>query len=343
MHLEDLLGIDIPIIQSPMAGTQNWELALAVSQAGGMGSIPCAMLDPDQVKAEIESYKALSERPYNLNYFCHRVPTVNNQKMAAWEKHLEGYYQDLCVSPPSGPGQLRHPFDEQMADLIEPFSPPVLSFHFGLPSKALVKRVKSWGSTILSSATTLEEGCWLEENGADIVIAQGYEAGGHRGMFLTSDISTQMGTFALVSQLTNTVNVPIVAAGGISSSKDVKAMLRLGASGVQAGTSYLLCTEAKTSDIHRKALKDQSAKTALTNIFSGRPARAIRNKIMQDLGDICEAAPEFPYSSIALAPLRQEAESYSSPDFTPLWSGQNRSGCRAVSASQLTEELWGKC
>ncbi len=341
--MESRLGIDIPIIQSPMAGTQNWELALAVSEAGGLGSIPCGMLDPEQVKIEIESYMTHSSKPYNLNYFCHKVPAADNIRMAGWEKRLDIYYRELNVKPPSGEGLLRLPFDSRMADLIEPYAPPVLSFHFGLPARDLVRRMKSWGAVILSSATTVEEGDWLEENGADIVIAQGYEAGGHRGMFLTADISTQMGTLALVSQLTNRLKVPVVAAGGISSSKDIKAMLHLGASGIQSGTSYLLCTEAKTGSLHRTALKDQARKTAITNIFSGRPARAIRNRIMEELGDICEIAPEFPYSSIALAPLRQKAESCSSSGFTPLWAGQNRSGCKEISASQLTEELWNGC
>lgn len=341
--MESRLGIDIPIIQSPMAGTQDWELALAVSEAGGLGSIPCGMLGPEQVKTEIESYLARSSRPYNLNYFCHRMPAADIRRMSAWEKRLAAYYRELDVRPPSGEGPLRLPFDSQMADLIEPYAPPVLSFHFGLPAPELVRRIKSWGSVILSSATTIEEGYWLEANGADLVIAQGYEAGGHRGMFLTADISAQMGTFALVSQLANRLKVPVVAAGGISSCRDVRAMLHLGAAGVQAGTSYLLCTEAKTGPLHRAALKDPERKTAITNIFSGRPARSIRNRIMEELGDVCEAAPEFPYSSIALAPLRREAESFSSSDFTPLWAGQNRSGCRETPAGPLTKALWNGC
>lgn len=340
MLLSDIFRIDIPIIQAPMAGVQNWELAAAVSKAGAMGSIPCGMLSVEKIKEEIERYTAHSDRPYNLNFFCHEMPMVDDDQLGLWEKKLSAYYQEFEIPSESDMSGLRMPFNKDIADAIEPYSPNAISFHFGLPSLALLDRIKSWGAKVLSSATTVEEGLWLEKNGADIVIAQGYEAGGHRGMFLTDDISSQMGTLSLTSQLLDKLTVPIIAAGGVSSHKDVKALFQLGVTGVQVGTSYLLCTETKTSAVHRAALKDDRSVTSLTNVFSGRPARGIRNRIMQELDDMCTFAPKFPYASIALSPLRQKAEAKMSSDFSPLWSGQNRSGCKEISAVELTKKLW---
>ena len=338
--LQALLGIEIPIIQAPMAGVQGWELAVAVAEAGGLGSVPCGMLNVSQVEAQIQAFKQHSDKPYNLNFFCHDMPPIDAEKMAVWQDKLTPFYQALDIDSAPATGAVRMPFDSAMADMLEACAPPVISFHFGLPASALLERVKSWGTVVLSSATTVEEGLWLERNGADVVIAQGFEAGGHRGMFLTGDIATQVGTLPLVAQLVDRLNIPVVAAGGISSAKAVQAMMQLGASGVQIGTSYLLCNECKLGPAHRNALEDLDAPTALTNVFSGRPARGIRNKAMIELGDISEAAPDFPYASIALGPLRQEAEAAGSVDFTPLWSGQDRSGCKAISAREMTRALW---
>ncbi|KEI71079.1 2-nitropropane dioxygenase [Endozoicomonas elysicola] len=340
MLLHHMLGLDFPIIQAPMAGVQNWELAAAVAEAGGLGSIPCGMLSPEQVLTEIAAFKQHSHKPYNLNFFCHKMPEIDNDKMAAWEQRLAAYYAEMNVSPPNQMGNLRVPFDDATAEILEPHKPPVLSFHFGLPAEHLVRRIKSWGTVIMSSATTLEEGIWLEANGVDIVIAQGVEAGGHRGMFLTTDIASQMGTDALVRALLTTLTVPVIAAGGIASHQGIVTMMDLGTAGVQIGTSYLLCDESKASPVHRDALKSQMASTALTNLFSGRPARGLSNRLMKDLNNISSDAPDFPYASIALGPLRARAESGGMPDFSPLWSGENRSGCREIPAGQLTRSLW---
>jgi len=339
MSLQRLLNIDTPIVQAPMAGVQNWELALAVSNSGALGSIPCGMLSPDQIVSEIVEFRKHSSRPFNLNFFCHNMPTVEQLALDRWSACLKPYYNELELLPNSTSAATRLPFSHEIADLIEPYAPAVISFHFGLPAPELLNRVKAWGCTILSSATTVAEGLWLEQQGVDAVIAQGSEAGGHRGMFLSSDLSTQVGTFALVSQLSERLSVPVIAAGGIATAKDVKAALALGAEAVQVGTSFLLCDEAKTSLIHKQALMDLDATTAVTNIFSGRPARGVRNRVMQELGDIVAAAPAFPFATSAITPLRAAAESQGKDDFTPLWAGQNRYGCKAVSASQLITEL----
>ncbi|MCL4103966.1 UNVERIFIED_CONTAM: hypothetical protein GTU68_034828 [Idotea baltica] len=323
-----------------MAGVQGWELAVAVSEAGGLGSIPCGMLSPEQISEEISLYKRHSAQPFNLNFFCHQMPEKNSSQLSAWEFKLSAYYHSLGVSPTPAVSNLRLPFDDGVADLLEPFEPPVISFHFGLPSPLLVERIKAWGTIILSSATTLEEGLWLEEHGVDIVVAQGLEAGGHRAMFLTADSASQMNTTLLLGELLNTLKVPVIAAGGIASHAGVKSMLLLGASGVQVGTSYLLCDEAKTSQVHREALQDIDRTTAITNLFSGRLARGIQNKFMNDFGPVSSEVPDFPFASIALGPLRSRAESLGLSDFTPLWSGEDRSGCKEVSAKTMTNYLW---
>ena len=305
MNICKMLNIEVPIIQAPMAGVQDWQLAVAVSNAGGLGSIPCGMLSNEQIVEEIEQFKKHSTKPYNLNFFCHDMPELNLQALKTWEKTLSPYFESYNIELANDVLGLRVPFDEGIADTIEPFKPPVISFHFGLPSASLVKRVKSWGTIILSSATTLEEAIWLQDNGADIIIAQGIEA------------------------------------GGIANHCDVKNMMELGASAVQVGTSYMLCDEAKTSHIHRKAMSSEENPTALTNLFSGRVARGIINNLMTDLDFINDVVPEFPYASVSLAPLRAKAEEVGKCDFTPLWSGTNRSGCAEISAAELTAKLWG--
>jgi len=342
--LQRLLGIDLPIIQAPMAGVQGSALAVAVSNAGGLGSLPCAMLGPEAMRGELEAIRAQTDKPFNVNFFCHAPPAVDGELETAWRKALLPYYTEHGIDPaavPVGPG--RAPFDSDAADVLEAFKPAVVSFHFGLPSAALLARVKSWGSKVFSSATTVEEARWLETHGADAIVAQGLEAGGHRGMFLSSDLSTQVGTFSLVPQVVKAVRVPVVAAGGIADANGVAAAMALGAAGVQVGTTYLLCPEARTSIVHRAALKSESARhTAITNVFSGRPARAIMNRVMRELGPLRQAIPAFPLAVGAIAPLRAKAESEGSSDFSPLWSGQNSTGCREVPAGDLTRELAGK-
>jgi nitronate monooxygenase len=341
MTLQQLLGIELPIVQAPMAGVQGSALAVAVSNAGGLGSLPCAMLSPDALRDELAAIRAATARPFSINFFCHVPPEPSAEREAAWRHALAPYYREFGIDIteiPAGPG--RTPFDSAAADLLEAFRPPVVSFHYGLPSPELVARVKGWGTKVLSSATTIEEARWLEAHGVDAVIAQGIEAGGHRGMFLTQDLATQSGTLALVPQVVRAVRVPVIAAGGIADARGVAAALALGAAGVQVGTAYLLCPEASTSAVHRAALNSEAARTTvLTNVFSGRPARAIVNRIIRELGPISGAAPAFPLAAVAIAPLRAHAERGGSGDFSPLWSGQNASGCRAIPAAELTRAL----
>jgi nitronate monooxygenase len=336
-----LLGIALPIVQAPMAGVQGSALAVAVSNAGGLGSLPAALLSLDALRAELAAVAAGTSRPFNVNFFAHTPPQPDPDRDAAWRRALRPYYEELGVdiaAVRAGPG--RAPFTHDAADVLREFKPPVVSFHFGLPSADLVKRVREWGAMVLSSATTVDEARWLEQRGVDAIIAQGIEAGGHRGMFLSDDITTQVGTLALVPQIVNAVRVPVIAAGGIADAAGVAAAMALGAAAVQIGTAYMLCPEATTSSLHRAALKSDAVRhTAITNVFTGRPARGIVNRIVREVGPMSSAAPPFPLATNAVVPLRAKAEASGSGDFSPLWSGQNASGCLDMPAAELTHAL----
>ena len=299
MTLQQLLGIELPIIQAPMAGVQGSALAVAVSNGGGLGSLPCAMLTLDDLRKELTAIKTQTDKPFNVNFFCHAPPEPSAKREAAWRAALAPYYKEYGIDADSiSAGSGRAPFSTEAANVLEVFKPPVVSFHFGLPSTELLARAKALGAKIFCSATTIEEARWLEAQGVDAIIAQGLEAGGHRGIFLSEDLSTQFGTFALVPQIVREVKVPVIAAGGIADAKGVAAAMALGAAGVQVGTAYLLCPEATTSAIHRAALKSKAAHhTALTNVFTGRPARGIVNRIMRELGPITTATPAFPLAA----------------------------------------------
>jgi nitronate monooxygenase len=341
MTLQSLLGVELPIIQAPMAGAQGSALAVAVSNAGGLGSLPCALLSPDALRQELAAIRARTVKPINVNFFCHAPPGSSAEREATWRATLAPYYEELGLDVNTiAAGGGRAPFGPEVADVLDEVRPAVVSFHFGLPSAELLARVRAWGSTVFSSATTVDEARWLEARGVDAIIAQGLEAGGHRGMFLSEDLDTQVGTLALVPQIVNAVKKPVIAAGGIADARGVKAALALGAIAVQVGTAYLLCPETTTSTVHRAALKSEAAHcTALTNVFTGRPARSIVNRVMKEVGPISAAAPAFPSAASAIAPLRARAEGLGSGDFSPLWSGQNASGCKEVPAAQLTREL----
>lgn len=341
MTFPAIAGLRLPLIQAPMAGVQDHRLAAAVSNAGGLGSLPAAMLGAEGLRDQLSALQALTDRPINVNFFCHVPPSPDAAREARWRAALAPYYAEFGVDPaqvPAGPGRM--PFSTGMADVLEAFRPAVVSFHFGLPAADLLARVKAWGACVLGSATTVAEARWLEAYGADAIIAQGLEAGGHRGHFLTDDLSEQLGTFALLPQVVRAVSRPVIAAGGIADARGVAAAMALGASAVQVGTAYLCCPEATTSAVHRAALGSEAARhTALTNVFSGRPARGIVNRAMRELGPISADAPAFPLAAAAIAPLRARAEAAGSGDFSPLWCGQNAAGCQPVPAAELTRIL----
>ncbi len=341
-RISDLFGIEVPILLAPMAGSADAELGIAVAEAGGLGAVPCAMLGPDQIRAQIGIYRQRTSRPLNLNFFCHMVMDADPAQEAAWRKRLAPYYAEFGLPPDAiVSGTPRVPFDEKGCVLVEELRPEVVSFHFGLPAGPLLRRVKATGAKVISSATSAMEARWLEAGGCDAIIAQGIEAGGHRGMFLASDIAGQVGTMALVPQVVDAVEVPVIAAGGIADGRGIAAAFALGASAVQIGTAYLRTPESKITPMHRAALAAASdGDTALTNIFSGRPARGIVNRLMREVGPMSDLAPMFPHAAGAMAPLRAAAEKAGSDDFSPLWSGQGMALAQEMPASEMTRALW---
>ncbi len=341
MNWQQGFGTEIALIQAPMAGVQGSALAAAVCQGGGLGSLPCAMLTPDAVRQEVAAIRAATDRPFNLNFFCHTAPEPDEAREAAWRHALAPYYAEFGIDPSQLPAvPPRVPFHAAMAEVVEELKPAVVSFHFGLPTTDLLARVRASGAKILSSATTVDEARWLAAQGVDAVIAQGLEAGGHRGHFLSDDLSAQLGTFALLPQVVKAVSVPVIAAGGVADRAGIEAALSLGAAGVQIGTAYLLCPETTTSAVHRTALKSDAARlTTLTRLFTGRPARGIVNRFIRELQQLDGELPAFPLAAAAMAPLRAQAERQGSGDFSPLWSGQNATGCKEISATELTREF----
>ncbi|MDB6061106.1 MAG: 2-nitropropane dioxygenase [Verrucomicrobiaceae bacterium] len=339
-----LLAIELPIIQAPMAGSAFSDLAIAVATAGGLGSLACAMLSADQIKQHVALIRAKTSAPINLNFFCHQSPPINTEREKVWQRALHNYYLEFNIDQdaPYAPSS-RAPFDSAVCTVVEEIKPSVVSFHFGLPATELIERVKATGAKTLSSATTVDEARWLEQRGCDAIIAMGVEAGGHRGMFLSDDIATQVGTFALVPQIADAVRVPVIAAGGIADARGIAAAFALGASAVQIGTAYLFTPEAATAPLHRVALRTaKENQTALTNVFTGRPARGIVNRAMRELGPLSNVAPEFPLAGGALAALRAKAELLGSSDFSPLWAGQAVGLGREISAFELTQQLAGE-
>jgi len=338
-RLLDILKIEHPIIQAPMGFHISPAMPVAVCGSGGLGSFPCSALTSAQLRDLVVKIRAQTTKPLNLNFFFH-VTQRDAAVEAAWVKRLASFYTELGVSPPEFPTSIRPPFDAQMCDVVVELRPQVVSFHFGLPEKPLIGRLKAAGCVILSSATTVTEARWLEEHGVDAVIAQGIEAGGHRAMFLTNEMGSQLSTLVLVPQVVDAVKVPVIAAGGIADGRGIAAALQLGASGVQMGTAYLLCPEATTSALHRAAIKSAKNKlSAISNVLTGRPARVLVNRIVREVGPIAADVPSFPLAAVALGPLRAKAESQGSADFTGLYAGEAAALCRELPAGELTLKL----
>jgi nitronate monooxygenase len=337
----DLCRVEHPIVLAPMAGAMDIELAAAVAEGGGLASLPFAMFSADQAGEQIAKFRKRTGGPLNANFFCHTPPELNNAREARWREALKPYYQERGIDPSAPvPTSMRMPFDAAFCAMVEATKPEVMSFHFGLPPEDLFKRVKAIDAVTMSSATTVAEARWLEARGVDVIIAQGFEAGGHRGMFLSDDLAAQVGTFALVPQIVDAVKVPVIAAGAVSDARGIAAAFMLGAAGVQIGSTYLHCPEAKISAPHRAALAAaRDDDTRITNLMTGRPARGFRNRVMRDIGPVSDLAPEFPLAAGALAPLRARAEAAGSGDFTAMWAGQAAALGSALPAGEVTRKL----
>ncbi|MTV12601.1 MULTISPECIES: nitronate monooxygenase family protein [Bradyrhizobium] len=339
----DLFKTEFPIVLGPMAGVMDAELATAVAQGGGVASLPCAMITPDKAREQVHTFRQRVSAPINLNFFCHKAVDADPAREAIWRQRLAPYYREHGLDPNAQINAAnRAPFDAAFCAVVEELKPEIVSFHFGLPDPKLLERVKATGAVILSSATTVKEAIWLEENGADVIVAQGAEAGGHRGMFLTENIAQQPGTFALVPQVVDAVKVPVIAAGGIADGRGIAAAFVLGASGVQIGTAYLRCPESKVIPAARVMLAQASDEsTVITNVMTGRPARGVANRVMREVGPISPDAPAFPHAATALGPLKAAAEKQGKVDFTNLWAGQAVRMGKEMPAAELTRALAG--
>ena len=330
----ELVGTEHPIVQAPMAGAGGVELCAAAIEGGALGSLPCGMLSPEQVREQVDAVRARAVGPLNLNFFCHAMPPDADDR--AWRALLEPYYREFGVEPSNG-GALRLPFDEAMATVVEDVRPTVVSYHFGLPAEPLLDRVKGSGAIVIGNATTVEEARWLAERGADAIIAQGFEAGGHSGRFLGSDPAEAIGLFALVPLIADAVDAPVIAAGGIGDGRGIAAAFALGASAVQLGTAYLHCPEAVISDAHRQRLRD--GRTLFTNLMTGGVARGLHGRLVDELGAVRDEAPPYPLASAALAPIRAAAEGLGDYGFGPMWAGQAAPLGEALPAAELTRKL----
>jgi nitronate monooxygenase len=339
----DLFKIEFPILLAPMAGAIDADIAIAVAQGGGLPSVPCALISPEKAREQIKIIRQRVSAPINLNFFCHQAVDADPAREAVWRQRLAPYYREHGLDPAMPVNAAnRAPFDAAFCDAVEELKPEIVSFHFGLPEASLLKRVKAAGSLVMGSATIVKEAIWLEEHGADVIIAQGAEAGGHRGMFLTDNIAEQPGTFALVPQVVDAVKVPVIAAGGIADGRGIAAAFALGAAGVQIGSAYLRCPESRVSAPARVALAQaMDDSTVITNVMTGRPARGVANRAMREMGPMCPDAPAFPHSATALGPLKQAAEKLGKVDFTSLWAGQAVRLGREMPAAELTRALAG--
>ena len=340
-RLVDLFKTEFPIVLAPMAGVMDAGLVLAAAEGGALGSLPCAMLSVEKAREQINIIRQRVSAPVNMNFFSHTPVEADPQREAKWKQRLASYYSELGIDPDAPINAAnRAPFDAAMCELVEELKPEVVSFHFGLPEQTLLKRIKAAGCIVIGSATIVREAVWLEQHGADAIIAQGAEAGGHRGTFLTENIAGQPGTFALVPQVVDAVRVPVIAAGGIADGRGIAAAFALGAAGVQIGTAYLHCPESKIIPPHRAALAaahDDS--TIITNVMTGRPARGVVNRVMGEVGPISPDAPAFPHAATALGPLKAAAEKLGKVDFTNLWAGQAVGLRRDLPAAELTRML----
>jgi nitronate monooxygenase len=330
----DLVGTEHPIIQAPMAGAGGVELCVAAIEGGALGSLPCGMLSPEQVRAQVAEVRSRTNGPLNLNFFCHTMQERSDD--SAWRSLLQPYYEEFGVQPGNG-GALRLPFDAEMCAVVEKVRPEVVSFHFGLPDPELIGRVKEVGAVVIGNATSVEEARWLEKRGVDAIIAQGFEAGGHTGRFLGGDPAEALGLFALLPQVVDAVSVPVIAAGGIADGRGIAAAFMLGASAVQLGTAYLHTPEALISDTHRRRLKD--GHTLFTNLMTGGLARGLHGRLIDELGPILSEAPPYPLASAALAPIRAAAEKQGEYGFGPMWAGQAATLGQVLRAAELARKL----
>lgn len=336
----ELLNIEHPIIQAPMAGTSNPDLIGAVSGAGGLGSYGAAATPPDRLREVIRAIRQRTDRPFNINLFSSHTENFDRDARPGpgLTSLLERYHKELGLGSIPEPGPLFGPFEEQLEVLVEE-DVPVISFHFGADPDA-VRKAQARGAKVLCSATTVAEARELEQAGIDAVIAQGAEAGGHRGTFSIDYRHALIGTLALVPQVADAVNIPVIAAGGIMDARGVVACLALGASGVQMGTAFLASPETRLPEAWAQSLKGAEAEvTTVTTTLSGKPARAIRTRYVEEVEQLDEPLLPYPAQYSVSRDLRAEALKDNNPKFLAMWAGQGVGMLEEHPAAQLIEQL----
>ena len=338
-----LPGIKYPIVQAPMAGVSTPAMAAAVSNAGALGSLGVAAVNTEGARQMIEQTRALTNMPFNVNVFCHQRTSQNRSQEQAWLAYLKPLFEEFGATPPAQLNEIYDTFidNRPMLDMLLVLKPAFVSFHFGLPSKSYIQALKAAGITLLASATTLAEAQQIEAAGIDFIVAQGYEAGGHRGVFNPEQGDACMGTLALVRLLVKHCRLPVIAAGGIMDGSGIKAVLRLGACAAQLGTAFVLCPESSANAAYRANLKSERAlHTAVTTVISGRAARGIVNRMMTDLEMAgAPATPGYPMTYDAGKALIAAANAQGNFEFSAQWAGQGAYLAREMPASQLVATL----
>lgn len=342
-HTRLPLGIRLPIIQAPMAGTSTPELAAAVSNAGGMGSVGLAAATNEQAHSAIKRCKALTDAPFNVNFFCHRTPVADATVESEWIKYLRPLFDETGVQAPATLNASYISFNDNpaMLDIVLEERPPVVSFHFGIPKASDIEQLKAAGITLMATATTLPEARAIEAAGLDMIVAQGVEAGGHRGVFDPRHPDLGLTTLALTRLLATQVGLPVIAAGGIMDGCGIRAVLELGASAAMMGTAFILCPESAANEAYRRALSsDKAQHTRITAVASGRPARGIVNDLHTRI-DIPgrPAIPDFPICYAAIKALQKAAQAQGNAGYGSHWAGQGAPLARTMPAAELVNVL----
>ncbi|MFC5698913.1 NAD(P)H-dependent flavin oxidoreductase [Pseudomonas sp. GCM10022186] len=343
MSITQLLGIEHPIIQAPMVGVSTPALAAAVSNAGALGSIGIGASTPAQARVMLAETRALTDGPFNVNLFCHRPAKADPKREGAWLEHLHPFFAEFGAEPPAAIREIYKSFldDPDMLQMLLEERPAVVSFHFGLPPGDWIRALKAAGIRLLASATTLEEARLVEAAGVDAIVAQGVEAGGHRGVFEPEKGDAGIGTLALLRLIARHCSLPVIAAGGIMDGQGISAALALGAQGVQLGTAFVPCPESAANAAYRAALKSERAHhTRITAVISGRPARGMVNRLWTDLDTLAAPAlPDYPTTYDAAKALHAAAIARGCNDFAVQWAGQGAPLARELPAAELVKLL----
>lgn len=338
-RLSDELGIAYPIIQAPMASITTAPIVAAVCASGGLGSLGSSVMSAERIAAEVAGVRAATRAPFALNFFLHHPPRADHAVFERMRQRLEPYRQELGVAE-LAPRPVPPPFDDEMLERVLALAPPIVSFHFGVPSERTLDALHAARICVLASATNVDEARALDSAGVDAIVAQGAEAGGHRGSFDPESNPGDIGTLALVPQVVDAVSVPVIAAGGIADGRGIAAALLLGAQAAQIGTAFLACPEAEVEPLYRRTLLEpRAAHTRVTRLYSGRPARAIVTRYMDELHDEERHTPDFPLQRVFSAQLAQAATAQGSPEFSAMWAGQAARLARPMPAAELVRKL----